>query len=44
MDKTVKMTVTVPRSLVEAAKKQAQAEQRNLSNMVTVLIRKGLKQ
>jgi hypothetical protein len=42
MEKTVKMTVTVPGSVLEEAKKMAAAQQRNLSNMVTVLIKKGL--
>ena len=42
MDKTVKMTVTVPGSVLDEAKRLAQAEHRNLSNMVTYLIKKGL--
>lgn len=43
MDKTVKMTVTVPASLLEATKRRAEIEQRNLSNMVTVLLTEGMK-
>jgi hypothetical protein len=42
MDKTVKMTVTVPGSLLKEAKKLAKEEHRNLSNMVTYLLKKGM--
>jgi hypothetical protein len=42
MDKTVKMTVTIPKGLLEQLKAEAKAEDRNLSNMVCVLIRKSI--
>jgi hypothetical protein len=42
MDKTVKMTVTIPTALLEQLKARARAEERNLSNMVCVLVRKGI--
>lgn len=42
MDKTEKLTVTVPASLIRRVRKQAEKEGRNLSNMVTVILRKGV--
>ena len=43
MDLTVKMHVTVPGSLRAALEKQAEAEGRTLSNMVTVLLKEAIK-
>lgn len=43
MRKTEVLTVTVPAELRKAVKAQAEKEGRNLSNMVTVILQKGLK-
>jgi len=43
MNKTEKLTVTVPIELRKQLKAQALKEGRNLSNMVTVLLQKGMK-
>jgi hypothetical protein len=43
MDKTVKMNVTIRAGLLEQVKALAEKDNRNLSNMVTHLIQKGLK-
>jgi len=43
MKKTEKLTVTVPVELHRLVKELAAKDGRNLSNMVTVLIQKGMK-
>jgi len=43
MDKTVKMTVTIKRGLLSQVKAMSEKDNRNLSNMVTHLIQKGMK-
>lgn len=42
MNKTVKMNVTVPAGLRAALETRASAEGRNLSNMVTVLLKEAM--
>jgi len=42
MDKTVKMTVTVPAWLKERLQAEAVRENRNFSNMVTHLLKRGV--
>jgi post-segregation antitoxin (ccd killing protein) len=43
MKKTEAMTVTVPIELRKQLKAMAQKEGRNLSNMVTVLLQRGMR-
>jgi len=43
MDKTVKMHVTVPAWLRAELEARAAKESRNLSNMVTLLLKQGVK-
>ena len=42
MNKTVKMNVTIQEGLLAEVKKLAARENRNLSNMVSHLVRKGI--
>jgi len=43
MDKAVKVSVSFPESVLLAIQEQAKRENRNFSNMVTELSKKGLK-
>lgn len=43
MSRTQKLTVTVPENLIAAVKEQAIKEGRNVSNMVTVILRDAVK-
>lgn len=42
LDRTVKMTVTVPASVVAEVRAESKRQQRNLSNMVTLILRQHL--
>ena len=38
-----KLNITIPEEVLQALRNQAKKENRNVSNMVTVLIQRGLK-
>jgi predicted DNA binding CopG/RHH family protein len=41
MDKALKISVSIPQSVVEAIKKRAKLEGRTFSNMVTLILREA---
>lgn len=43
MSKTEKMTVTAPADLIQQIKQRAKKEDRNFSNMVTLLLKQGMR-